>query len=106
MPFLATFLASILGGILAGLTKIVGHRLAVGTAFLTVVAALTLSLYAIITNLMAFAFVFVTNEYFLMAVYALWPTNADAAITACLAADSAAFVYRHKVMLLKVMAQA
>ncbi|WP_318825802.1 hypothetical protein [Burkholderia thailandensis] len=94
MQLFAGFLVAAFGKLFEVIASYVGKKVAVGSAVLaTSLVLLTtfwLALKALVVGLMSP----VTNQYILMAFYALWPSNAEICISAYWSAQLVAFIYR------------
>lgn len=96
MNFLAGFLMSAFNALLVYLsnrfTKTIG--MAIFTA--GVLSTLAVGFYVLLKGLVAGISYSITNEWVLMGMGILWPSNAEACITAILTAELAAYVFRYK----------
>jgi hypothetical protein len=103
MPALAAFLASTFGSLFAFLLKHFTQRVAVAATLGAAVLSVSLVFYIAIQALVSGVMRTVDNEFFLMGFYALWPENASLCISACIGAEVAAFIYRHKIRLIQMV---
>ncbi len=92
-----------IGSFFAFIVSVVGAKtafiVAIGAVSLSITAALFLAIKALIAGLM----VTVGYQPFVMAFWALWPSNAETCIAACLGADVAVFLYRYKLHLIQAI---
>ncbi len=106
MGALASFLVSVFGSAFGFLATYFGKKVAIGTAVGVTLLAVTTAFYLAIKLLVVGLVSQVSNQWFLMAFYAIWPSNAELCISACVAADVAAFLYRHQLMTIRAVATA
>jgi hypothetical protein len=104
MPYFAAFLSSVFGGLFAFLLKHFTHRVAVALTLTAAVLSATMAFYLILQSLMSGIMLSISNEYLLMVFWTIFPDNGSIYITACFSADIAAFVYRHKLQLMRTIA--
>lgn len=105
MHLVAAFFVSAFGALFGYFAKFLGQRVAIGAALTASVVAASLTFYGAIQILISGLLLAIDNDWFLMVFYAIWPSNASACISACLAADVAVFIYRHKIRLMTTIAQ-
>lgn len=106
MTYLAQFLGAVFGGLFSWLAQYFSRKLAMGVTVIATSTAMMLAFYAAIQLLVGGVTATVTNVYFLVGFWAVWPDNAELCIAACLGADVAAFVYRHKLKLMELVTSA
>jgi TM2 domain-containing membrane protein YozV len=104
MKFVADFFVAVFGWLFQFIAKFLGQRIATGAILTVAVAAASLVLYGLIQSLISGLISLVSDEYFLMAFYVVWPSNAPLCITACFSSDIAVFLYKHKIRLMTAMA--
>lgn len=96
MNFFATFLLNVFSALFQWLSKYVSRKFALYGIAITALLSATTIFYVLIKGLVALIVYRFDNQTFQMFYYALWPSNANGCITACLAADVAGFLYRWK----------
>jgi hypothetical protein len=106
MQYLALFFVTVFGVLFKYIAKFIGQRAALGAVLTVAIVGASLVLYVLVQALVTGLIFAIDNEYFLMAFYMVWPSNASLCITACLTTDLAIFIYRHKVRLMMAMALA
>jgi hypothetical protein len=104
MYLIAAFFASVFGSFFSFLLKRFTHRVAVGLTLTASLLTATMIFYVLVQSLINGIVSLVDNEYVLMAFWAVCPANASICISACFAADIAAFIYRHKIRLMTAIA--
>lgn len=96
MPFLAQFLTALFSNLLVWLSSRVTKRVGMAIFTITVITSLSLALYLLIKGLVAGLVMYITNEWILMGMGILWPSNAEACISAIFTAELAVYIFRHK----------
>lgn len=104
MPWLAGFLIQIFGGVLGFLASYFTKKVAIGVSVAAVLLTVTTAFYLALKALIAGVMLGVSNPWFLMAFYAIWPSNAETCITAIFSAEILSFLYRHQLMTIKAVA--
>lgn len=106
MGALANFLVSVFGSLFGFLATYFGKKAAIGAAVGTTLLAATTAFYLAIKALVVGLMSQITNQWFLMAFYAIWPSNAELCLSACIAADLAVLLYRYQLMTIRAVASA
>lgn len=96
MQFLAQFLTSLFSNLLVWLSSRVTKQVGMTIFAITVITSLSLALYLTIKGLVAGLVMYITNEWILMGMGILWPSNAEACISAIFTAELAVYIFRHK----------
>ena len=96
MPYLAQFLTALFSNLLVWLSSRVTKRVGMAIFTITVITSLSLALYLLIKGLVAGLVMYITNEWILMGMGILWPSNAEACISAIFTAELAVYIFRHK----------
>lgn len=96
MGFLAQFLTALFSNLLVWLSSRVTKRVGMAIFTITVITSLSLALYLLIKGLVAGLVMYITNEWILMGMGILWPSNAEACISAIFTAELAVYIFRHK----------
>lgn len=94
MSLFAQFLASVFGGLFSFFAQYFTKKVAVLTTVMATMTAITAAFYLAIKALIQGLMVPINNEWLLMGFYAFWPNNAELCLSACFAAEIAAFIYR------------
>lgn len=98
--WLMTAFASLLGFFAQWVTK----KTALGLTMITVIAGLTSALYLLLKGLVAGLAATIVNKWVLIGMSIIWPSNAEACISAMFACDVAVWLYREHVANIKAMA--
>ncbi|NMG49196.1 hypothetical protein GO613_13895 [Azoarcus communis] len=106
MQLVAMFFASVFGSIFAVLVRHFSHKAAMAVVITALVLTVTTVFYITVKMLVNGVTQLITNDYLLMAFWALWPDNADICISAIFASDVAAFVYRYKLRVIAMISSA
>lgn len=96
MQFLAQFLLQAVNALLTYLASRFTKKIGMAIFTITVVVTLSLSLFLLLKSLVFGLEYFITDKYVLMVMTALWPSNAEACVTAILTADLAVYIFRFK----------
>ncbi|MDC7718651.1 DUF5455 family protein [Vogesella sp. DC21W] len=96
MPFLAQFLISALSSLLGYFGSRLAKTVAMTLFTVGLISGFALVLYTLLKGLAAGLVYTITNEWVLMGMGILWPSNAEACITAILTAEMAVYVFRFK----------
>lgn len=96
MPFLAQFLISALSSLLGYFGSRLAKTVAMTLFTVGLISGFALGLYTLLKGLAAGIVYTITNEWVLMGMGILWPSNAEACITAILTAEMAVYVFRFK----------
>lgn len=104
MQFLAAFLLAVSGGFISWVAQRFTKRFVAAAAFMTAWLVLLGALWLAMKALIAGLVMTVSNQYLIMGFWAIWPTNAEAVVSACIACDAAIFVYKTHVENLKAIA--
>jgi hypothetical protein len=94
MHSFARFLMNAFGEIAKALSLLVGKKVAVAGAAVSVSLALLLAFFAAAKLLVAGIVYQISNEYVLMSFYLFWPSNAELCISAYWSARLSLFLYR------------
>ena len=106
MQFIAGFLATVFQGLFALAVQYFTKRVAIATAVSATLLAATVAFYAGIKAIIAGLRYTITDPAFLMAFYAVKPSNLETCLTVCFAADVAAFLYRFQLITIRSVASA
>ena len=96
MPYLAQFLLSALSSLLGYFGSRLAKTVAMTLFTVGLISGFALVLYTLLKGLAAGLVYTITNEWVLMGMGILWPSNAEACITAILTAEMALYVFRFK----------
>lgn len=96
MGLIAQFLTALFGNLLIWFSSRVTKQVGMTVLAITVITSLSLALYLTIKSLVAGLVMYITNEWILMGMGILWPSNAEACITAIFTAELAVYIFRHK----------
>ncbi len=96
MGLIAQFLTALFSNLLVWFSSRVTKQVGMTIFAITVITSLSLALYLSIKGLVAGLVMYITNEWILMGMGLLWPSNAEACITAIFTAELAVYIYRHK----------
>lgn len=96
MGLVAQFLTALFSNLLVYLSSRVTKRVGMAIFTITVITSLSLALYLLIKGLVAGIVMYITNEWILMGMGILWPSNAEACISAIFTAELAVYIFRHK----------
>lgn len=96
MSLIAQFLTALFSNLLVWFSSRVTKQVGMIIFAITVITSLSLALYLSIKGLVAGLVMYITNEWILMGMGILWPSNAEACITAIFTAELAVYIYRHK----------
>ncbi|MDC7712199.1 DUF5455 family protein [Vogesella indigofera] len=96
MSLIAQFLTALFSNLLIWFSSRVTKQVGMTIFAITVITTLSLALYLSIKGLVAGLVMYITNEWILMGMGILWPSNAEACITAIFTAELAVYIYRHK----------
>lgn len=96
MNFLASFLSSIFTSLLSYFSTRFAKSVAATLLMVTIVTSLAAGLYTFLRSLTSGIAASITNEWVLMGMGMIWPSNAEACITAILSAELAVYIYQFK----------
>lgn len=96
MQFLAPFLMGFFNAIIVWLSNRVTKTIGITLFVLTVLGSLSLAFYLMLKALVSPLAYAITNQYILMGMSIIWPSNAEICISACITADLAAYIFRYK----------
>ena len=94
MVYLAQFLVSAFGSLIAFFAQWVTKKTALGLAVVAIFTTLTAALFLAIKGLVLGLAATITHKWILIGMSALWPPNAEACIAAIIAGEAAIFLYR------------
>ncbi|HZX31566.1 MAG TPA: DUF5455 family protein [Rhodocyclaceae bacterium] len=104
MQLLSAFLTAAFSKLFEFFATYVGKKVAIGGAVVATSLVLLTAFWVVIRALVAGLIHQVSNPQMLMAFYALWPSNAEACLSAYWTAQLMAFVYREHRENLRAMA--
>lgn len=99
MQFLAAFLMSVFSSLLTYFSSRFAKTVGMIVFAVSLVVGLASGLYSLLQNLTYSIVSVITNEWVLIGMGMVWPSNAEACISAILTAELAVYIYRFKKMI-------
>lgn len=103
MGALASWLMGAFGSIFAFFATYVTRKTALSLAVITIVAGMSLALYTGMKLLVGGLVSLIVNEWILIGMSVIWPSNAEACISAMFSADAAIWLYRNRMYNIKIV---